>query len=217
MAALLDKAKQQYNRGDYKIALATLRRLIQQDRRNADAHILTATIHEQQDNRELAADFYASAMPLTVNLKREVGFRALSPSAGHRVREKSLLRRPAESSTLRGGCALRGYHSLHFSNKNRARVWMPILLRLRIGNRLMVEMFRCVHKSCAQKTNATGLLQVQCRAWQRDIIRHGDTGLFRGVHRPVTGAFLAGSVTSAQQQQTREHARARPLGLVLSR
>lgn len=148
---------------------------------------------------------------------REVGFRALSPSAGHRVREKSLLRRPAESSTLRGGCALRGYHSLHFSNKNCARVWMPILLRLRIGNRLMVEMFRCVHKSCAQKTNATGLLQVQCRAWQRDIIRHGDTGLFRGVHRPVTGAFLAGSVTSAQQQQTREHARARPLGLVLSR
>jgi len=78
MAALLDKAKQQYNRGDYKIALATLRRLIQQDRRNADAHILTATIHEQQDNRELAADFYASAMPLTVNLKREVGFRAAS-------------------------------------------------------------------------------------------------------------------------------------------
>ncbi|WP_165823327.1 hypothetical protein [Metarhizobium album] len=78
MAALLDKAKQQYNRGDYKIALATLRRLIQQDRRNADAHILTATIHEQQDNRELAADFYASAMPLTANLKREVGFRAAS-------------------------------------------------------------------------------------------------------------------------------------------
>ncbi|CAN7601120.1 hypothetical protein LJR030_001346 [Rhizobium sp. LjRoot30] len=78
MASLLDKAKQQYNRGDYKIALATLRRLIQQERRNADAHILTATIHEQQDNRELAADFYASAVPLTANLKREVGFRAAS-------------------------------------------------------------------------------------------------------------------------------------------
>lgn len=78
MSALLDKAKQQFNRGDYKIALATLRRLISQEKRNPDGYILAATIHEQQGNREQAAAFYADAIPLTPTLKREVGFRAAS-------------------------------------------------------------------------------------------------------------------------------------------
>lgn len=76
MTALLDKAKSQFNRGEFKIALATLRRLIEKERRNAEAHILAATIHEKQGNAAEAARFYAAAVPLTATLKREVAFRA---------------------------------------------------------------------------------------------------------------------------------------------
>ncbi len=79
MVSLLDKARQQYNRGDFKIALATLRRLIGQDRRNAGAYILAATIHEQQGDRMQAGIFYDAAMDLSPALKKELAFRA----AGH--------------------------------------------------------------------------------------------------------------------------------------
>ena len=78
MAALLEKARQQFGRGDHKIALATLRRLIQQERRNAQAYLLAGTIHEQQGNLLDAAKFFADAIPLTPDLKREVGLRAAS-------------------------------------------------------------------------------------------------------------------------------------------
>ncbi len=76
MSGLLEKAKRQFNRGDLKIAQATLGRAIREDRRNPEAHILLATIHEQQGDLEEAARTFASVIPLTPNLKREVAFRA---------------------------------------------------------------------------------------------------------------------------------------------
>ncbi len=78
MAALLDKAFDQYNRGDLKIALATLRRLLQQERRNLNAHLLAGTIHEQQGNLLEAAGFFLSAIPLSGDRRRDVGLRAAS-------------------------------------------------------------------------------------------------------------------------------------------
>ena len=78
MAALLDKAFDQYYRGDLKIALATLRRLLQQERRNLNAHLLAGTIHEQQGNLLEAAGFFLSAIPLSGDRRRDVGLRAAS-------------------------------------------------------------------------------------------------------------------------------------------
>lgn len=78
MAALLDKALEQYNRGDAKIALATLRRLLQQERRNLNAHLLAGTIHEQQGNLLEAARFFSDAIPLSSDRRREIGLRAAS-------------------------------------------------------------------------------------------------------------------------------------------
>lgn len=76
MAALLDKAMQQYQRGDLKIALATLRRLLEKERRNLNGHLLAGTIHEQQGNLLEAARFFADAVPLSPDRKREIGLRA---------------------------------------------------------------------------------------------------------------------------------------------
>lgn len=76
MAALLDKAMQQYNRGDLKIALATLRRLLEKERRNLNGHLLAGTIHEQQGNLLEAARFFADAVALSPDRKREIGLRA---------------------------------------------------------------------------------------------------------------------------------------------
>lgn len=76
MAALLDKAMQQYQRGDLKIALATLRRLMEKERRNLNAHLLAGTIHEQQGNLLEAARYFADAVPLSPDRKREIGLRA---------------------------------------------------------------------------------------------------------------------------------------------
>lgn len=78
MAALLEKAFDQFNRGDLKIALATIRRLLEKDRRNLDAHLLAGTIHEQQGNLAEAARFFADAVPLSGQRKREIGLRAAS-------------------------------------------------------------------------------------------------------------------------------------------
>ena len=76
MSGLLEKAKRQFHRGDLKIAQATLGRAIREDRSNPEAHILLATIHEQQGDLEEAARIFAAVIPLTANLKREVAFRA---------------------------------------------------------------------------------------------------------------------------------------------
>ncbi len=76
MAALLEKAMQQYQRGDLKIALATVRRLLEKERRNLNGHLLAGTIHEQQGNLFEAARFFASAVPLSADRKREIGLRA---------------------------------------------------------------------------------------------------------------------------------------------
>lgn len=86
MAALLEKAFDQFNRGDFKIALATIRRLLEKDRRNLDAHLLAGTIHEQQGNLAEAARFFADAVPLTPDRKRDIGLRAAAHylSAGRR-------------------------------------------------------------------------------------------------------------------------------------
>lgn len=81
MSALLDQAKQQFNRGDFRIALATLYRLMEQERSNCDAFLLAATIHEKLGDRASAATFYSGAIDLAPTLKREVAFRA----AGHFV------------------------------------------------------------------------------------------------------------------------------------
>lgn len=76
MAALLEKAMQQYQRGDLKIALASVRRLLEKERRNLNGHLLAGTIHEQQGNLLEAARFFADAVPLTPDRKREIGLRA---------------------------------------------------------------------------------------------------------------------------------------------
>lgn len=78
MAALLEKAFDQYRRGDHKIALATLRRVLQQERRNLNAHLLAGTIHEQQGNLLEAAGFFLSAVPFSGERRREIGLRAAS-------------------------------------------------------------------------------------------------------------------------------------------
>lgn len=117
MAALLDKAFDQYNRGDHKIALATLRRLLQQERRNLNAHLLAGTIHENQGNREEAARFFASAIPLAANQpgerKREIGLRAASHylAAGQSGPALSALialdaQLPGDADVLHGICSI---------------------------------------------------------------------------------------------------------------
>lgn len=82
MAALLEKATQQFQRGDIKIALATVRRLLQQERRSLNGHLLAGTIHESQGNLAEAARYFADAIPLAANQpgerKREIGLRAAS-------------------------------------------------------------------------------------------------------------------------------------------
>ena len=76
MAALLEKAMQQYQRGDLKIALATVRRLLEKERRNVNGYLLAGTIHEQQGNLLEAARFFADAVPLSPDRKRDIGLRA---------------------------------------------------------------------------------------------------------------------------------------------
>lgn len=78
MSALMDQARQQFNRGDLQIALATLGRLMIKERRNADAFILAATIHEKLGDRVAAAGLFTGAIDLTAKLRREVAFRAAS-------------------------------------------------------------------------------------------------------------------------------------------
>lgn len=90
MAALLDKAFDQYNRGDLKIALATLRRLRQQERRNLDAHLLAGAIHERQGNLLEAARFFADAIPFSGDRRRDVGLRAATHFLSAGAPEKAL-------------------------------------------------------------------------------------------------------------------------------
>ncbi|GEO84201.1 MULTISPECIES: hypothetical protein [Alphaproteobacteria] len=78
MTALLDKAKQQFNAGELQSSLATLYKLLEVERADAQPMILAATIHERLGDRAMAATFYAGAIDLTPNLKREVAFRAAS-------------------------------------------------------------------------------------------------------------------------------------------
>ncbi len=78
VTALLDQAKQQFNEGDLKSALATLYSLFETERGDPQPMILAATIHERLGDRAMAATFYAGAIDLTPNLKREVAFRAAS-------------------------------------------------------------------------------------------------------------------------------------------
>lgn len=66
----------EFNRGDLAAALKTLDGVIREDKSNADAFILTATIHEQLGDRVSAATYFAGAIDLTPNLKREVAFRS---------------------------------------------------------------------------------------------------------------------------------------------
>ncbi|MDO9418733.1 O-linked N-acetylglucosamine transferase, SPINDLY family protein [Pararhizobium sp.] len=78
MSALFEKAKQQAGRGDHKIALATLRRLMEKERRHAEAPILAANIFEQTGEPEQAAEHYLKAAALSSTKKKELGFRAAS-------------------------------------------------------------------------------------------------------------------------------------------
>ena len=78
VTALLDQAKRQFNEGDLQSALATLYALFETERGDAQPMILAATIHERLGDRAMAATFYAGAIDLTPNLKREVAFRAAS-------------------------------------------------------------------------------------------------------------------------------------------
>jgi predicted O-linked N-acetylglucosamine transferase (SPINDLY family) len=113
MAALLEKATQQYNRGDLKIALATLRRLLQQERRNLNAHLLAGTIHEQQGNLAEAAKFFADAVPLSGDRKRDIGLRAAAHylSAGQAGKALATLldlqpHLPDDVNVIHGICSL---------------------------------------------------------------------------------------------------------------
>lgn len=78
MSVLFEKAKQQAHRGDHKVALATLRRLMEKERRHAEAPILAANIFEKLGDRGQAAGFYLKAANLSSTKKKELGFRAAS-------------------------------------------------------------------------------------------------------------------------------------------
>lgn len=78
MSVLFEKAKQQAHRGDHKVALATLRRLMEKERRHAEAPILAANIFEKLGDKEQAAGFYLKAATLSTAKKKELGFRAAS-------------------------------------------------------------------------------------------------------------------------------------------
>ncbi len=90
MTALLDQAKQEFNRGELKQALATLYKLMETERRDPQAFILAATICERLGDRAMAATFYAGAIDLTPNLKREVAFRAATHYLAVNDRESAL-------------------------------------------------------------------------------------------------------------------------------
>jgi len=90
VTALLDQAKQEFNRGELKQALATLYKLMETDRRDPQAFILAATICERLGDRAMAATFYAGAIDLTPNLKREVAFRAATHYLAVNDRESAL-------------------------------------------------------------------------------------------------------------------------------
>lgn len=78
MSVLFEKAKQQAHRGDHKVALATLRRLMEKERRHAEAPILAANIFEKLGDRGQAAGLYLKAANLSSTKKKELGFRAAS-------------------------------------------------------------------------------------------------------------------------------------------
>lgn len=78
LTALLDKAKQAFNRGDHAVALKALARLMEREKRNADARILTAMVHEKLGDRAAAGLYLAGAIDLASARRRDVAFRAAS-------------------------------------------------------------------------------------------------------------------------------------------